>query len=859
MKKSVIGILAHVDAGKTTLSENILLHTGAIRQAGRVDRGDTHLDTQSVEIERGITVYSKTARLLYRDFEMTLVDTPGHVDFAAEMERVLPVLDYAVLLINGAEGVTGHTRTLWRLLSDYRIPAFIFVNKMDRPGLSKESILADIRRELAPDILDYSCGRTEEFYEELSMCDDALMEEYLALGRISDAATSDAVKRRRLFLCLFGSALKDEGVTDLLDMLCEYTKNTVYPDEFGARVFGITRDARNERLVWAKITGGSIGVKQTVGEDKIDGIRIYSADRYENVERAEAGTICAFLGLDGVRAGDTLGAEKGTYTPELMPVISYSIILPPDINTNDAYAKLCQLSEESPELSIAMEEDDSLSVKVMGSVQKEILARLALDRFGIPIDFGAERIVYKETLDDTVIGVGHFEPLRHYAEVQLRIEPAKRGSGLCFECECSQDVLAPNWQRLIMTHLRERRHKGTLTGAEFTDARITLLCGRAHQKHTGGGDFRQAAYRAVRQGLMQAHMRLLEPVYSYVLDIPEQCLGRALSDLSGMNSVFSQPDIRNGIATVRGTAPVTVMSSYAEDVAAYTKGMGSLSYMPGGYDYCHNEQEVIDAFGYEPTADVRHTPDSVFCQNGSGFVVPWNEVFDYMHTELDGKAQEELRPMSMLDRLDTAMGVEEIDEIIRKMGGSNRNESKPAREYSFEPKKEVVYKPVKKKEKYYLIDAYNVIFAWEELSNLAAENVTAARDRLLDVMCDYAAISGVNMIVVFDAYRVKEHKTEIFDYHNIHVVYTKESQTADRYIEEFAHTNASRYDITVVTSDGLEQIIIRGEGCNLISSREFEGIVSESRAHIMRRYDDMNDSDEKIYLAEFLPNDLTNE
>lgn len=858
MKKAVVGILAHVDAGKTTLSENILLSTGAIRKAGRVDNGDTHLDTNGVEIERGITVFSHQAEFKYKDSAITLMDTPGHVDFAAEMERILPILDYAVLLISGPEGVMGHTKTVWRLLSKYNIPTVIFVNKMDRPGLDKNEILAQIRLDLDPNVIDFSEKGTEEFFEEISMCDDALMDEYLEKQIVSEAGIRETIARRKLFPCLFGSALKSEGIEALLDLLDEYIVEQTYAETFGAKVFKVMRDAKNDRLVWAKITGGSVRNKQVIGDNKVEGIRIYSGDRYESVDEATAGTVCAFLGLNGVQIGDALGAETGIYIPQLMPVISYSIILPRDINKNDAYMKLMQLSEESPELGIAIEEDDSLSIKVMGQVQTEIFKRLAMDRFGINVEFGAERIVYKETLDDSVIGVGHFEPLRHYAEVQLKIEPAERGSGLHFESDCSQDILAINWQRLIMTHLGERRHRGTLTGAEFTDARITLLCGRAHLKHTEGGDFRQAVYRAVRQGLMQARMRLLEPVYSFTLDIPEEYVGRALSDLATINATFSQPDIRNHMATISGTAPVVVMSSYGGDVAAYTKGMGSLSYAPYGYDYCHNEAEIIEAAGYDPVADLRHTPDSVFCAHGSGFVVPWNEVFNYMHTELPGRHREEYGPVSMMERLDIALGVEEIDEIIRKLGGANKNTGKTVREFHAEKPKEVVYKPQKKRDKYYLIDAYNVIFAWKELSELAEGNIESARSRLLDVMCGYAAIIGVNLIVVFDAYRVAEHKTEIFDYHNIHVVYTKESQTADRYIEEFAHTNASKFDITVVTSDGLEQIIIRGEGCNLISSREFESIVAESQKQIMKTYAEQRADSDKTYLGEFLPNNLTN-
>lgn len=861
MKHITIGMLAHVDAGKTTLSEAFLLQSGAIRKAGRVDDGDTHFDTSSVEVERGITVFSSQGEFTYGDMSVTLMDTPGHVDFSAEMERILPILDYAIVIISGPEGVMGHTKTVWRLLEKAGIPTFIFINKMDRPGTDVEKILSQLRAELNPNVINI-CDETAA-QEEIAMCDNALMDEFLDKGKVSDSVVAEAIRDRKLFLCYFGSALRYEGVSEFLNVIDRFTIENKYGSDFGAKVFKITRDPKNERLVFVKVTGGQLRTKQIIRtnneagtEEKIDSIRIYTGDRYENVDCVEAGRVCALCGIKTAQINDTFGVETSQYIPELTPVISYTVNILGNVNANDAFEKLSIIGEESPELNICWDENNALSIKVMGQIQTEIFKRLAKERFGIDVEFTSERIVYKETICDSVIGVGHFEPLRHYAEVHLRIEPAKRGSGLILETDCSQDILATNWQRLVLTHLSERRHRGVLTGAELTDVKITLICGRAHIKHTEGGDFRQATYRAVRQGLMQAQSVLLEPIYSFVLDVPLENVGRAMSDLSNMSATFTQPQIKGNTATIEGTAPVVVMSSYAMEVAAYTKGAGSLSYAPAGYDRCHNEAEVIANKAYDPCADIRNTPDSVFCAHGSGFVVPWNEVFFHMHLPLDGIEEE--HPVSMMERIDIALGVEEIDEIIRKLGGSNKKSDKTVREYSNTPVKETVYKAKPQKDKYYLVDGYNVIFAWKELTELAQKNVEAARTRLADVMCGYAAIIGVELIVVFDAYRVAEHPTEIKDYNNIHIVYTKESQTADSYIEQFAHTNASRYDITVVTSDGLEQIIIRGEGCGLISSREFEQIVVDAQKKIMKEYVDKRNNEDRVYLGDFLPKDLTN-
>lgn len=869
-----MGILAHVDAGKTTLTEALLYRSGAIEKPGRVDDGDAFLDTYAVEKERGITVFAKQAELEWDGLGVTLVDTPGHVDFSAETERVLRILDYAVLVINAADGVQSHTRTVWRLLAEYGVPVFVFVNKMDREHARRAEITRALQSELDGGCLDFE---DENLEEELSLCDEALLDEYLEKGRISRDSLARAVAERSVFPCVYGSALKFDGVNTLMRLISECVKEPRYPKEFGARVFKISRD-KGERLTFMKITGGSLRVRAPLtGTDKegakwsgkVNAIRIYSGSKYRTLEEAAAGTVCAVSGLDRSFAGEGLGFENDGPKPMLEPVVSYGIILPSGCNEQEIYEGLRAIGEENPELGISRSAGGGIFARVMGEVQTDILKRQARERLGVDIELGRGKILYKETVTDTVYGVGHFEPLRHYAEVHLIIEPGEPGSGIEAVSDCSEDELDRNWQRLILTHITERAHRGVLIGAELTDVKITLAAGRAHLKHTEGGDFRQAVYRAIRQGLMQAKSRLLEPVYDFRLCIPSDCTGRAINDIQRMGGNFDTPVSEGEMTVITGTAPVSEMYEYNRAVAEYSHGLGSLSLSFAGYRPCHNEAKVIEASEYNPEADTENTADSVFCAHGAGFTVPWYEVQEYMHlpkryefSESADEEEESDHSTDMLSRLDEALGVEEIDEIIARLGGANQS-AKSAQHRGLYGRRTKsgqpivrTFKPKPRRDKYILVDGYNVIFAWEELSALAKDNIDGARGRLLDIMCGYQAAAGANLIVVFDAYRVKGHDTEFLDYHNIHVVYTREAQTADSYIEQFAHENGVRYDITVVTSDGLEQIIIRGEGCALISSREFENVVRESCERLVREYGEsrsVKDSG-KNYLGEYIPN-----
>lgn len=872
MKHIVMGILAHVDAGKTTLTEALLYKSGAIEKPGRVDNGDAFLDTFDVEKERGITVFAKQAELEWGDLSVTLVDTPGHVDFSAETERALNILDYAVLVINAADGVQSHTRTLWRLLSEYKVPVFVFVNKMDREHSERREIAKALQSELDGGCIDFD---RLDLYEELSLCDEALLDEYLETGKISENSLAKAVALRRVFPCAYGSALRLDGVDGLMRLIERCVREPIYPEDFGARVFKITRD-KGERLTFMKITGGSLKVREQLTgtdkagapwSDKANSLRIYSGGRYRTVEEAGAGTVCAVAGLQHTFAGEGLGYEGEAMPPTLEPVVSYGIVLPAGCNEQEIYEGLKAIGEENPELGISRRTGEGITARVMGEVQTEILIRQAKERLGIDIELGMGKIVYKETVTDTVYGVGHFEPLRHYAEVHLIIEPGEPGSGITAASDCSEDDLDRNWQRLILTHIAEKAHRGVLTGAELTDVKITLAAGKAHLKHTEGGDFRQAVYRAVRQGLMQAKSRLLEPVYAFRLCVPAENTGRAINDIQRMGGSFDAPVSEAGTVLITGTAPVSEMYEYQRAVAEYSHGLGSLSVGFAGYEPCHNEAEVIGRSSYDAESDIENTADSVFCAHGAGFVVPWNEVENYMHLPKRVSAREgadfvlqESAP-DMLSRLDAAMGVEEIDDIIAKLGGANRGAKSSqhrglyGRRFKSEPPTVRTFKPKPRRDRYILVDGYNVIFAWEELNKFAESDIDSARGRLLDIMCGYQAAAGAELIVVFDAYRVKGHDTEFLDYHNIHVVYTKEAQTADSYIEQFAHENGARYDITVVTSDGLEQVIIRGEGCALISSREFEHTVREACDRLVREYRERRGAEDsgKNYLGDYMP------
>lgn len=877
MKQLTLGILAHVDAGKTTLSEALLFTAGAIRKAGRVDKKDAFLDNYELERERGITIFSKQAVFSYEDLRITLLDTPGHVDFSTEMERTLQVLDAAVLLISAADGVQSHTRTLWKLLESYQVPVFLFVNKMDQPGADQEKILAGIQNQLSGNCVDFTplvgAAATEskgaaleadmqEAMEAVAICDEELLNSFLTDGRISQGQLREKIAERKVFPCLFGSALRLQGIEALLSAIEAYAPEKTYPEAFGARVFKVTRDSQGSRLTHMKITGGTLKAKMelTCAEDKtekVNQIRIYSGERFEAVNEAVAGSVCAVTGLLGTMAGQGLGMEKNLESPFLTPVLSYCLLLPEGTDPMAVMPKLKELEEEDPALSFTWEEElKEIHVHVMGEVQMEILKVLIRERFGLEIAFGKGRIVYKETIADTVEGVGHFEPLRHYAEVHLLLEPGEPGSGLQFEADCSEDILARNWQRLILTHLEEKQHRGVLTGSVITDMKITLVSGRAHQKHTEGGDFRKATYRAVRQGLMEAMSVLLEPYYEFRLEIPEEMTGRAMTDMEKLFADFTLAERAEGRCVLTGCAPVETMRDYQKEVYAYTRGQGSLTVRLKGYMPCHNADEVIEERHYDPEADLRNPAGSVFCSHGAGFVVPWNQVKEYMHVEScfagDRKAIEESAFQEELEKRKEAarkreenrsasggeyfLGTDEIDAILQQATGAGRGLEKKKEGWqrqsrSTETRQATtrVYQGQPKKEEYLLVDGYNVIFAWEELSALSKVTLDGARGRLLDILCDYQAVKGCRLIVVFDAYRLKGHPEEAYAYHNIYVVYTKEAETADRYIERFAHDNSKKYQITVATSDGLEQIIIRGEGCRLLSSRDLQADVERQK------------------------------
>ncbi|MBR5565558.1 MAG: TetM/TetW/TetO/TetS family tetracycline resistance ribosomal protection protein [Roseburia sp.] len=859
MKKIVVGILAHVDAGKTTLSEGLLYSSGKIRKLGRVDNQDAYLDTDKMEKERGITIFSKQAVLEYKDLQITLLDTPGHVDFSSEMERTLSVLDYAILVVNGADGVQAHTKTLWRLLKRYGVPVFLFVNKMDQQGCEKEALLAEIKAELSDSCVDFSTMDTEAFFEEVAMSEEAAMEYFLEEGQLPSDMIKELIAKRMVFPCYFGSALKMTGVAEFLEGIYQWIKLPSYHDNFGAKVFKIARDEQNMRLTYLKVIGGTLKVRDLVGEEKVSQIRVYSGSKYEAIAEAEAGTVCAVIGLEHTKPGMVLGEGTPSLLPVLEPVLSYKILLPEDVAPVQMLPKLRMLEEEEPELHIIWNEAlQEIHAQIMGEVQIEIIQRMVLERFGIEVTFGTGNIVYKETITNTVEGVGHFEPLRHYAEVHLLLEPGELGSGMQFCTDCSEDILAKNWQRLILTHLEEKQHVGVLTGSEITDIKITLINGRAHTKHTEGGDFRQSTYRAVRQGLMQAESVLLEPYYDFRLELPQSLVGRAMTDIEKMYGNLVGPFMEGSNSVLTGSAPVACMQNYQKEVNAYSRGEGKLTLTLGGYKPCHNTEEVCEKLGYDPNRDTRNPASSVFCAHGAGFIVEWDQVEEYMH--LPGRllgggrdASVDKGMPTMIHRQnmgeEVVIGTDEIDEIINRTYRSNVHGKDDVKRWSTHKsgQKKVIgsdaittYVPQKKvsKEKYLLVDGYNIIYALPELKELAEQNVDAARGKLLDLLCNYQGVRKCQLIVVFDAYRVVGHKTEIFDYHNIHVVYTKEAETADAYIEKFAHENGRKYHVTVATSDGLEQIIIRGQGCFLLSAKELEADLKAAGKEAMALIDE---------------------
>ena len=861
MKKLVVGILAHVDAGKTTLSEGLLYISGKIRKLGRVDNKDAYLDTNTLEKERGITIFSKQAVFEYQDLGITLLDTPGHVDFSAEMERTLQVLDYAILVISGADGVQGHTETLWRLLKRYRIPVFLFINKMDQNGTDKTAILKELKERLSDGCLDFTEDTSAQFFEEAAMEDEIAMEYYLENGHLPVEKLQQMICDRKIFPCYFGSALKLQGVEEFLQGIKKYAEMPEYTAEFGARVFKISRDEQENRLTWLKVTGGSLKVKSLLMEQKVNQIRIYSGNKYETIAEAEAGCVCAVTGLEETFAGQGFGKEDASVMPLLEPVLHYTVILPEGYDAALMLPKLRQLEEEEPQLHIVWNEQvQEIQLQIMGEVQTEVLQRLVKERYGIEIAFGEGSIVYKETIANTVEGVGHFEPLRHYAEVHLRMEPGEPGSGMQFATECSEDMLAKNWQRLILTHLKEREHVGVLTGSPITDMKITLTAGRAHLKHTEGGDFRQATYRAVRQGLMQAENVLLEPYFSYRLTVPPEMIGRAMTDIEKMHGSFVGPFTEGNRSVLTGRAPVSCIRNYQKEVTAYTRGQGTITLSFCGYAPCYYTEEVVAASGYLPDNDLANPSSSVFCAHGAGFPVAWYEVADHMHIPSQLDPGEDTMPDAVMEKKlameekrafaeeERWIGTEEIDAILARTYQANKHDKGDVRRWVAKKKITVpstestrtTGKPVAKEE-YLLVDGYNIIFAWEELKVLADANIDGARGRLMDILCNYQGIRKCNLIVVFDAYRVAGHKTEILDYHNIHVVYTKEAETADAYIEKFAHENGRKYRVTVATSDGLEQIIIRGQGCELLSARELKAEIERAEQALKETFKEQSE------------------
>ena len=846
-KQIVLGILAHVDSGKTTLSEAMLYRAGVTRRLGRVDHKDAFLDTDALEKARGITIFSKQALLTAGDTDITLLDTPGHVDFSTETERTLQVLDYAVLVVSGTDGVQSHTETLWRLLRRYHVPTFVFVNKMDLPGMERQELLAQLNRRLGEDFVDFGAEQADRD-EALALCDENLMDRMLDAGQLQDADLIPAIARRHVFPCWFGAALKLEGVDALLDGLDRYTRPAPALKAFGAKVFKVSQDEQGARLTWLRVTGGELKVKaQLTGEadgepwaEKANQLRLYSGAKYTLAEAIGPGQVCAVTGLTKARPGEGLGAERDSDLPVLEPVLSYQVLLPEGADVHAALGKLHRLEEEEPQLHVVWNETlGEIHVQLMGEIQLEVLRSLLAERFGLEVEFGPGGILYKETITEPMEGVGHYEPLRHYAEVHLKLEPLPRGSGMQFAADCREEVLDKNWQRLVLTHLEEKQHLGVLTGSPLTDVKITLVAGRAHLKHTEGGDFRQATYRAVRQGLMLAKSQLLEPWYAFRLEVPAENIGRAMSDIQRMEGTFDPPESGEETAVLTGCAPVSTMRSYPMEVVSYTRGRGHLSLTLDGYRPCHNAQEVIAAIGYEPEHDLDNPADSVFCAHGAGFVVPWDQVRSHMHVDSGwGKSTRPEQEAAVPQRRAMAYRatLEEDAELLKIF------------ERTYGPIKRdplAAFRPVQKRERpdfaaeqweiapeYLLVDGYNIIFAWDELNALSKESLDAARHKLMDILCNYQGFQKCVLILVFDAYRVPGSPGSIEQYHNIHVVYTKEAETADMFIERVTHEIGRNRRVRVATSDGMEQIIILGHGALRISARMFHEEVQNVEKQI---------------------------
>ena len=893
MKNIVAGILAHVDSGKTTLSEAMLYQAGQIRKLGRVDHQDTYLDTDSQEKDRGITIFSKQAELAYADMHIALLDTPGHVDFGTEMERTLQVLDYVVLVINGMDGVQSHTETLWKLLERYGIPVFIFVNKMDMTGYDRDYLMDNIRHRLSDGCVDFLC---EDSGEQIAMCDEAMLEHFLETGANDEQDVVNAIAGRKLFPCYFGSALKNEGVSELLDGMNRYVVEPVRGEEFGARVFKIGRDDKGERLTYMKVTGGVLKLKDVLtlrnsqGEEsheKVNQIRVYSGAKYDMVTQVPAGCVCAVPGLVNTYGRQGIGACLDGELPSLEPVLSYKVMYPTDVDAVTMVSKLRLLEEEDPQLQVQWNETaGEIYIKVMGQVQLEVVAQMVRDRFGIAITYGQGRISYKETIAAPVMGVGHFEPLRHYAEVHLLLEPMENGSGMCFDSICSEDVLDKNWQRLILTHLQEREFRGVLTGSPITDMKISITAGRAHQKHTEGGDFRQATYRAVRQGLMMAESVLLEPVYAFKIEVPQEYAGRVLADIVKMSGTMDGQEISGETTVITGHAPVYTMREYYSELTAFSRGTGRLQVDIDGYQPCHNTEEVLAERHYDPELDRFNPSSSVFCAHGAGYLVDWYDVYENMHVKEDpgfeisgqlGYTEDGYAmdiPVNRPGKSVSEMSItdEELSEIFaRTFGGDYKDKdvalngrfrrttseykvngqynksqsrdrqpgngplvgSRPADRGIATPG---AFKRRKSGEDYVIVDGYNVIFAWDTLRELSEHNIDSARGKLMDILSNYQGYMNCHLIVVFDGYKVKDNKGERFPYDDIEVVYTKEGETADAHIEKLTHEIARKHKVTVVTSDGLEQIVTMGHGAILMSSRDFKLEVERVNEHLRENY-----------------------
>ena len=882
-----IGLLAHVDAGKTTLSEAMLYTAGSIRKMGRVDNKDAFLDTFALERARGITIFSKQARLvLDENTEVFLLDTPGHVDFSAEMERTLQILDYAILVVSGADGVQGHTETLWKLLTRYEIPTFLFVNKMDQEGTDRKKLMQNLQKYLSGNCLDFTSEQgidgllsDEIFAENAAVCDEAVLERYLETGEMEKEDLVSMISKRKIFPCFFGSALKLNGVEEMMHAVSVLTREPSYPESFGAKVYKIARDEQGNRLTFLKVTGGCLNVKEELLEEKVNQIRIYSGAKYETAGQVKAGEVCAVTGLSKTYPGEGIGCESESFLPVLEPVLTYQIRIPQDCDVHKMLQNLKQLEEEEPLLHIVWNERlGEIHAQLMGEVQTEILKSMIAERFGVRVEFGAGNIVYKETIRNTVEGVGHFEPLRHYAEVHLLLEPGEPGSGMHFLSNCSEDVLDKNWQRLILTHLEEKEHLGVLSGSPVTDIQITLVSGRAHQKHTEGGDFRQATYRAVRQGLKKAESVLLEPYYEYRLEVPSEMVGRALSDLQRMNGTFGSPEQIGEMAVLSGEAPVALMQDYQRKVISYTKGRGRLSCSLSGYKPCSNAEEVLTAIGYDSERDLENPTGSVFCAHGAGFVVLWDQVEDYMHLESVFKPKEEEPEQDPFDeqavsaavqraRYVSSLSPEEERELEEMAEASRRKREQARKKYSYRKTEldtgsnstgEYKSRKRERRKEYLLVDGYNIIFAWEELRELAKINIDGARGRLMDILSNYQGIRKCTLILVFDAYKVEGFPGEIQQYHNIHVVYTKEAETADQYIEKVAHEIGRKYEVTVATSDGTEQVIIRGQGCHLLSAKELHTEIVLAQKELRENHMEKAEST-KNYLFHYLDEETAKE